>query len=289
LPADVIPLEMDAIGAFGHAEAVAALAAGFASVTVLPGPGADIPALQAQIALASAIGGGKVTLLETPDPDAMSDALYAEEASAPIETPVRPMGTRRQITRQAARALHPEVEALALPDGAPYGAVLVNTESCTLCLSCVSLCPSGALGDNPDKPQLRFQEDACLQCGLCASVCPEDAITYEPRLDLTQAALRQEVLNEEEPFACVECGALFGSKSAIDRITEKLTGHSMFTDPGKLRMIQMCDDCRVNAQFHTQNNPFSGSERPRPRTTDDYLSEREEPSSRDAAGKNRPH
>jgi ferredoxin len=289
LPADVIPLEIDAIGAFGHAEAVAALAAGFASVTVLPGPGADIPALQAQIALASAIGGGKVTLLETPDPDVMSDALFAEEAPAPIETPVRPMGTRRQITRQAARALHPEVEALALPDGAPYGAVLVNTESCTLCLSCVSLCPSGALGDNPDKPQLRFQEDACLQCGLCASVCPEDAITYEPRLDLTQAALRQEVLNEEEPFACVECGALFGSKSAIDRITEKLTGHSMFTDPGKLRMIQMCDDCRVNAQFHTQNNPFSGSERPRPRTTDDYLSEREEPSSRDAAGKNRPH
>ena len=153
---------------------------------------------------------------------------------------------------------------------------MVDTDACTLCLSCVSLCPSGALGDNSDKPQLRFQEDACLQCGICATICPEDAIELEPRLDLSDAALRQEVLNEEEPFPCVECGALFGSKSAIDRITEKLTGHSMFSDPAKLRMIQMCDDCRVNAQFHSDNNPFASKERPRPRTTEDYFSTRKD-------------
>ena len=274
LPADVIPMEMAAIGAFGHAETAAALAAGFASVTLLPGPGADRPALETQVALSSAIaGGGKVALLDTQDPEAMSAALYSEKASAPVATPVRPMGTRRQITRQAARALHPEAEALALPKGAPYGAVLVNTDACTLCLSCVSLCPSGALGDNPDLPQLRFQEDACLQCGLCANVCPEDAITYEPRLLLTEAALEQRVLHEEEPFACVECGKLFGVKSTVERITEKLQSHAMFSGE-RLRMIQMCDDCRVNAQFHSENNPFAQGEPRRPRTTDDYLSKR---------------
>ena len=274
LPADVIPMEMAAIGAFGHAETVAALAAGFASVTLLPGPGADRPALETQVALSSAIaGGGKVALLDTPDPEAMSAALYSEKAPAPVASPVRPMGTRRQITRQAARALHPEAEALTLLEGAPYGAVLVNTDACTLCLSCVSLCPSGALGDNPDLPQLRFQEDACLQCGLCANVCPEDAITYEPRLLLTEAALEQRVLHEEEPFACVECGKLFGVKSTVERITEKLQSHAMFSGE-RLRMIQMCDDCRVNAQFHSENNPFAQGEPRRPRTTDDYLSKR---------------
>ncbi|WP_299592780.1 4Fe-4S binding protein [uncultured Tateyamaria sp.] len=274
LPADMVPLEMAAIGAFGHAEAVAALAAGFASVTLLPGPKADIPALETQIALTNAIAGdGKATLLDTPDPDVMSDALYGAEAPPPVATPVRPMGTRRQITRQAARALHPSTDQIPLPDGAPYGAVLVDTDACTLCLSCVSLCPSGALGDNSDKPQLRFQEDACLQCGLCANICPEDAITYEPRLDLTDAALRQEVLNEEEPFPCIECGSLFGSKSTIDRITKKLKDHAMFSGD-KLRMIQMCDNCRVTAQFHADDNPFQGGERPRVRTTDDYLSKR---------------
>jgi len=275
LPHDVIPLEMAAIGAFGHAEAVAALAAGFASVSVLPGPGADRAALAAQIALARAIGGdAAVRLLDTPDPDAMSDALYDETAPAPVGKPVRPMGTRRQITRQAARALHPEAGRLPLPEGAPYGAVVVDTGACTLCLSCVSLCPSGALGDNPDLPQLRFQEDACLQCGLCANVCPEDAITYAPRLDLTEAALAQQVLHEEEPFACVECGALFGVRSTIEKITAKLEGHSMFAGGDKLRMIQMCDNCRVNTQFHAEDNPFAAGERPRPRTTEDYFSKR---------------
>jgi len=275
LPRDVIPLEMSAIGAFGHAEVVAGLAAGFASVTLLPGPGADREALAAQTAMAGAIATeAQVHVLDTSDPDAMETALYDGDVPAAVAQPVRPLGTRRQITRQAARALHPDTEHLPLPEGAPYGAVLVDTDACTLCLSCVSLCPSGALGDNPDMPQLRFQEDACLQCGLCASVCPEDAITYEPRLDLTDAALRQQVLNEEEPFACIECGALFGSKSSIERITEKLKDHPMFADPDKLRTIQMCDDCRVNAQFKATDNPFQGGERPRPRTTDDYLSKR---------------
>ncbi|AXI48765.1 (4Fe-4S)-binding protein [Sulfitobacter sp. SK012] len=275
LPVDVIPLEMSALNAFGHAEAIAALAAGFASVTILPGPSTDMDALNAQISLATALAGSdQISILNVTDPDAMSDALFGADVPSPIETPVRPMGTRRQITRQSARALHPNTETLALPEGAPYGAVLIDKESCTLCLSCVSLCPSGALLDNPDQPQLRFQEDACLQCGICASVCPEDAIGYEPRLNLADSALSQEVLNEEEPFACVECGELFGVKSTIEKITEKLSGHSMFSDPGKLRMIQMCDNCRINVQYHSDGNPLQGADRPKVRTSEDYFAKR---------------
>lgn len=275
LPADVIPMEVPAVNLFGHAEMVAALAAGFASVTLIPGRGTDRDPLAVQADLARAIGGeSSVIILDTSDPDQMDEVLYGETAPAACAQPVRPMGTRRQITRQAAKALNPGVESLALPQDAPYGAVLVDNDACTLCLSCVSLCPSGALGDNPDAPQLRFQEDACLQCGLCSTVCPENAITYEPRLDLTETALSQTVLNEEEPFACIECGSLFGVKSTIERITEKLAAHSMYQNPDALKMIQMCDDCRVNAQFHAQNNPFEGKERPRPRTTEDYLSKR---------------
>ncbi len=275
LPADVVPIEMEALGAFGHAEMIAALAAGFTDIAVLPGPKADRDALDAQMALASAIGGvERITLIDTPDPDAMSDILFDGSASASIDNPMRPMGTRRQITRTAAKALHPDTDTIPLPEGAPYGAIVVDKGACTLCLSCVSLCPSGALGDNPDLPQLRFQEDACLQCGLCANICPEDAITLQPQLNMSGEALTQQVLNEEEPFACVECGVLFGSKSTIERITEKLQGHSMFADEAKLRMIQMCDNCRVNAQYHSENNPFAAGERPRVRTTDDYLSKR---------------
>ncbi len=275
LPANVLPLELEAMNTFGHAEILAALAAGFAHVSLLMSPKVDRAVQERELTLAQAIAGDKATLLDLNDPDALSDALFGAEVPAPINEPLRPMGTRRQITRQAARALAPEADMLPLPDDAPYGAVLVDTNSCTLCLSCVSLCPSGALGDNPDLPQLRFQEDACLQCGLCANVCPEQAISYEPRLNLQPEALSQVVVHEEEPFACVECGTLFGVKSTIERITEKLAGkHAMFATSDAARMIQMCDDCRVNAQFHQENNPFEGKERPRVRTTADYLSKR---------------
>jgi len=275
LPADVIPLELEALNSFGHAEILAALAAGFAWVDILLAPNAERIVLERELVLANAIGGDNAALLDHFDPEALSEALFDAKVPAPLAEVVRPMGTRRQITRQAAKALVAGAEVLPLPADAPYGAVLVDTSACTLCLSCVSLCPSGALGDNPDLPQLRFQEDACLQCGLCANICPEDAITYEHRLNLADSALAQVVLHEEEPCACIECGALFGVKSTVDKIIEKLAGkHAMFQNPDAARMIQMCDNCRVNAQYHQDNNPFGGGERPPVRTTDDYLSKR---------------
>ena len=214
--------------------------------------------------------------MDAADPDEMSTALYSETApELALTDPILPIGSRRQVTRLAAKTLLPDTEIVELPAEAPYGAVLVDTSACTLCLSCVSLCPAGALGDNDDKPQLRFQEDACLQCGLCANICSEKAITLQPRLNLGDAALSQTVLHEEEPFECIECGAAFGVKSTIERITEKLAGsHSMFQSNDAVKLIQMCDNCRIQAQFHAEDNPFQGGERPRVRTSDDYFSKR---------------
>ena len=276
LPADVIPLEVDALAGFGHAEMLAALACGFGRVEVLLSPRTERAVVEGQQALAAALAGeDAVRLSDHTDPEAMCAALHAEGPVTRRAEPVLPMGSRRQVTRLAARALRPGAEILPLPENAPYGAVLVDTDACTLCLSCVSLCPSGALGDNPDLPQLRFQEDACLQCGLCANICPEKAITLEPRMNLTDGALSQRVLYEEEPFPCISCGALFGSKSTVERITEKLAGnHAMFATSQAAQMIQMCENCRIQAQFHSTDNPFQGGERPRVRTTDDYLSKR---------------
>ncbi|RMF35699.1 MAG: 4Fe-4S dicluster domain-containing protein [Alphaproteobacteria bacterium] len=277
LPADVVPFELPAIGAFGHAEALAALAAGFAAIALLPGPGADRDAMAAQLDLARAMAGERadaLRIIEPADPDALSEALFGETPPAALATPVAPLGARRQIARAAARALNPEGAVLPLPEGAPYGTVVIDKSACTLCLSCISLCPSGALGDNPDLPQIRFQEDACLQCGICATVCPENAIGYVPRLDLSDAALDQRVLHEEEPFACIECGKPFGVKSTIDRMTARLADHPAFAGGERIRMIQMCDDCKVRSQFHSEDNPFAIGERPRVRTTEDYLARR---------------
>ncbi|NNU80378.1 4Fe-4S binding protein [Halovulum dunhuangense] len=273
LPADVIPMELETISGFGHAEMLAALASGFGAVDILLAPKTERDALERETALATAmLGAEHVRLLDLNDPDALSDALYGGKADT-LCAPVLPLGGRRDVARLALRALRPDTDApVPLPAGAPYGAVLVDTDKCTLCLSCAGLCPSGALGDNPDKPQLRFQEDACLQCGLCATICPEQAIALVPQMDLSDAALSQRVLHEEEPYPCIECGKEFGVRSTIERIVERLEGkHPMFAESAQGRMIRMCDDCRVRAQFHEQDNPFAMGPRPRVRTTDDYL------------------
>ncbi|MCA8879829.1 MAG: 4Fe-4S binding protein [Rhodobacteraceae bacterium] len=283
LPADVVPLELPALAAFGHAEMMAALATGFVAVDLLLAPGSDRATIEAETALANALaagtgaGSGRVRVLDVGTPDGMSESLYASRA-APLDiTPILPLGRRRSVTRLAARALArgADLPPVPLPGGAPYGTVHVDQDACTLCLSCAGLCPSGALGDNPDRPELRFQEDACLQCGLCATICPEDAITLEPRLDLSDGALSQRILKEEEPYACIECGKPFGVKSTIERIVAKLEGqHAMFTGSDNARLIRMCDDCRVRAQYHDSGAPFRLGERPRVRTTDDDLEAR---------------
>jgi len=36
----------------------------------------------------------------------------------------------------------------------------------------------------------------------------------------------------------------------------------------------MCDTCRIEAQYHSENSPFQGGDRPRVVTTEDYLSKR---------------
>ncbi|MCK0168331.1 4Fe-4S binding protein [Jannaschia sp. S6380] len=271
LPAHAVPLELPALAAFGHAEAVAALGAGFARVDILPGPRTERGPLTAQVALANALAGHDlVRLPDAGEPDAL-EAATRDPVPACDRDPILPLGTRRQVTRVAATALQGGTPVLPLPAGAPYGAVLVDTEACTLCLSCVSLCPSGALLDNPDRPELRFQEDACLQCGLCANICPEDAIALRPQLDLSPAALSPRVLNAEEPALCVECGKAFGTAATVERIAGMLADkHAMFGGD-KARMIRMCDTCRVDAMAHSENNPFASRPRPKTRSSDDYL------------------
>src|SRR3546814_4729385 len=84
---------------------------------------------------------------------------------------------------RALRHLHekaPEpVDLLPLAPGAPFGRIAVDTAGCTLCLACVSACPTGALLDDENRPWLGFREEACVQCGLCRATCPEKVIALE--------------------------------------------------------------------------------------------------------------
>ena len=147
-------------------------------------------------------------------------------------------------------------QSIALPAaGSPFGSLAIDTDKCTLCLSCVGACPEAALADNPDKPQLRFIEKNCVQCGLCETTCPEGAIALQPRLWLAdggKARKAARVLHEAEPFCCVRCGKPFGTLKAIEAMIAKIGSHPAFQGQGAER-LKMCGDCRV-IDIHTNPN-----------------------------------
>lgn len=291
LPANVLPVAVNEITQVGLESVAASLAYGASAVRFLTRakPRHDVAGLTRTIALAQPIlaglgfGGERVATIETDDPDALGETLRAIAAMDGASKPATfsAVGEKRDVVRLALRELHAAapkpVDIVALPHGAPFGTVVVNVEGCTLCLSCVSACPTGALSDDPEKPMLRFAEDACVQCGLCQATCPEKVISLKPQIDFRSATAMSRVVKQEEPFLCVRCSKPFGVKSSVERVVAKLEGqHWMFKDSKKrLDVIKMCADCRVEAMAAEQFDPFGAPQRPRVRTTDDYLREQE--------------
>jgi ferredoxin len=252
-------------------------------------PRHDIAGLRKTVALADPVlrglgfGDSRVATIETDDPDALGEALRAIAPLDPALKPASfmPAGGKRDVLRLALRELHRAAPAptdiVPLPEDAPFGTVELNVEGCTLCLACVSACPTGALMADTERPMLRFTEDACVQCGLCQATCPEKVITLKAQIDFRAATAAPRVLKEEEPFACIRCNKPFGVRSTIERVSAKLEGkHWMFKGSARrLDVIKMCEDCRVAVMAEEDFDPY-GAPRPLPRTTEDYLREREE-------------
>ncbi|WP_426342505.1 4Fe-4S binding protein [Pseudoduganella sp. S-14] len=146
------------------------------------------------------------------------------------------------ITHLARHAPTPQ-DCIALPQGAPFGAIEIDTGKCTLCMACVGACPESALSDNPSLPQLRFTESNCVQCGLCVRTCPEQALSLQPRLALGATAKQARVINEAQPYHCIRCQKPFATLQMVENMVSKLAGHGAFSgNPDRLRM---CPDCRV--------------------------------------------
>jgi ferredoxin len=228
-------------------------------------------------------GSPRAAAIETDDPFTFGDALRAIPRRGlpfPPSTHLA-LGASREVLRQAARALADGAGkregVIAMPALAPFGEARVDISGCTLCVACTSVCPTGALSANPETPQLRFLEDACVQCGLCATTCPEKVITLVPRLNLSPASAEIRVVKEEEPFCCERCAKPFGVRSQIEAVTRKLTAskHWMFADESRLRVLRLCENCRVFEATESALDPYAGPPRPATRTTEDYLRDAE--------------
>lgn len=270
VPAHVIPSSLWHTASTGVDLWLSAIAFGASQVAVLVTREEALQyldGLKAQMAVAQAILNGlgytgtHLQLLWADSPDELDKSLQAlaqTKQKAPAQAARFAVAPEKRATLEMALD-HLVEQAPARPGaielplvGSPLGSIVVDKDKCTLCLSCVSACPSSALLDNPELPQLRFIEKNCVQCGLCATTCPEDAITLQPRLLLGPQRKEARVLNESQPYGCVRCGKPFGTLKAVEAMLGKLAGHSMFQG-GALERLKMCGDCRVIDIYSAQN------------------------------------
>ena len=263
VPSRVLPLSVYHIATVGLEVWLAALAYGAQQILVVTDKNTApeyLTALHKQAEIAQTIlhawgySGQLIHIIEPLDSTALESYLWSLETGIALKHKATwhlNNDKRRNLDfaldhlyKQAPKGTDtPEI--VSLPAQSLYGTIEVNRDTCTLCLSCVGVCPANALSDNPETPQLRFTEQNCVQCGLCENTCPEKAIRLIPRLHRGEEARKPQILNESQPFHCISCHKPFGTRQMVTNMSKRLQGHSMFADNVALTRLQMCADCRV--------------------------------------------
>ncbi len=261
LPGHWLPLQVEELGAAGMDHWLASLAWGAAGVVLLDHPEMPeklretlINELETVNRILAGMGYDHRVSLQTAD--ALSLDAAAPEVSWPGYTLAADGDKRQRISLATAHLFRhsktggPGQQAsiptrVELARGAAFGSVTIEESGCTLCMSCVSICPTKALSSGGDLPSLSFKEDACVQCGLCQQACPERVVELQPGYQL-DPQLRQtpRVLKQEEPFCCIRCDKPFATQGMVNMMLKRLAGHSMFEGEA-LNRLKMCQDCRV--------------------------------------------
>jgi ferredoxin len=261
VPARVIPLPLWHTASMGLELWLSAIAYGAANVWVLVSDEEApqyLDALQSQMDIAQAVLNGLgyegqhfrvLKVAAAQDLKALDAQLQAKPGQGVAQVAGFAVQSEKRATLELAlnhlithAPLHPE--HIPLPAGSPLGALALDRDRCTMCLSCINACPASALQDNALAPQLKFIEKNCVQCGLCVTTCPETALSLVPQLRLTSQRNEAVVINEMQPYACIRCSKPFGTLKAIESMLGKLVGHSMFQGAA-LERLKMCGDCRV--------------------------------------------
>jgi len=90
---------------------------------------------------------------------------------------------------------------------------VVDTDKCVLCLTCLRICPHGAIEIDSEKDAAYVSPVSCQRCGICAAECPAKAITL-PGFTDEQIAVDVGSKPRVTVFAC-ENSALPAADAAV--------------------------------------------------------------------------
>jgi quinone-modifying oxidoreductase, subunit QmoB len=102
------------------------------------------------------------------------------------------------LAAQAKLAAAEIYEFLAEKQPSPAEAPDVDAEACVACLTCMRLCPHGAITFDAAEQAALISPATCRRCGICAAECPADAISYPAADDAAAPGSGQSV-------ACFVC------------------------------------------------------------------------------------
>lgn len=256
---EMLPVRVEELASVGMDLCLSTLVYGASQVILLENndvPQGSLQVMERQLGWAKAmlaaleVNTDRISIAENLDLFSVSDELIG---SWQIEPAIYTMpDKKRNAIYQAIDHLYQQSrkqqEQIELPAGAPFGAAVIDSKSCTLCMACVGACPGKALqdGSNREVPEVFFIESHCIQCNVCVLTCPEQAIEITPRIIFDREKRnRARALNQDTPFACISCGKAFASTSVISKMTGTLKDHYMFQGPRALDRLKMCEDCRV--------------------------------------------
>lgn len=136
-----------------------------------------------------------------------------------------------------------------------YGKIEINTQTCTLCLSCVGACNVGALIADHQENALKFNASLCTTCGYCEVSCAEKNTLKLTRsgIEFNPGFFKYQTMAKDELFACIECGKEFATKKAIQKIAEFMKP-KFKEDQNKIKTLYCCAECKAKIMIKSMSN-----------------------------------
>ncbi|MBI4331939.1 MAG: 4Fe-4S binding protein [Chloroflexi bacterium] len=124
----------------------------------------------------------------------------------------------------------------------PFGLVDINSELCTVCRLCTSVCRSGALAFERSGTELglMFRHSQCYACGECVRVCPTRALHVKRALKGSLVGLSL-LLLRVGVVSCPDCGGEVAPAPLMKILHQKLQAPEEVIQGALL----LCPACRL--------------------------------------------